>query len=79
MSATSTVATTARRTRRRCGRPSATRSRCTAGGSSSQGLADEQTSRSVDDEVRAAIEQGVAFALDAPFPDPSEVTEDVFA
>ena len=30
-------------------------------------------------EARAEIEQGLAFALDAPFPDPSEVTEDVYA
>jgi acetoin:2,6-dichlorophenolindophenol oxidoreductase subunit alpha len=31
------------------------------------------------EEARTEIEQGLAFALDAPFPDPSEVTEDVFA
>ena len=29
--------------------------------------------------MRAEIEAAVRFALDAPFPDPSEVTEDVFA
>jgi TPP-dependent pyruvate/acetoin dehydrogenase alpha subunit len=33
----------------------------------------------VEHEVRAEIEQGLGFALEAPFPDPSEVTEDVFA
>ena len=33
----------------------------------------------LEDEARAAIEQGLAFALEAPFPDPSEATEDVFA
>jgi TPP-dependent pyruvate/acetoin dehydrogenase alpha subunit len=33
----------------------------------------------VGQEARAAIEQGLAFALDAPYPDPSEVTEDVYA
>jgi acetoin:2,6-dichlorophenolindophenol oxidoreductase subunit alpha len=33
----------------------------------------------VENEARAEIEQGLAFALDAPFPDPSQVTEDVFA
>jgi acetoin:2,6-dichlorophenolindophenol oxidoreductase subunit alpha len=32
-----------------------------------------------EDEARAEIETGLSFALDAPFPDPSEVTEDVFA
>jgi len=31
------------------------------------------------DEARAEIEAGLAFALDAPFPDPSQVTEDVYA
>jgi TPP-dependent pyruvate/acetoin dehydrogenase alpha subunit len=33
----------------------------------------------IEDEARAEIETGLSFALDAPFPDPSEVTEDVFA
>jgi TPP-dependent pyruvate/acetoin dehydrogenase alpha subunit len=33
----------------------------------------------IEDEARDAVETGLAFALDAPFPDPSEVTEDVFA
>jgi acetoin:2,6-dichlorophenolindophenol oxidoreductase subunit alpha len=33
----------------------------------------------VGQEARAAIERGLAFALDAPYPDPSEVTEDVYA
>jgi acetoin:2,6-dichlorophenolindophenol oxidoreductase subunit alpha len=33
----------------------------------------------IEDVARAEIETGVAFALEAPFPDPSEVTEDVFA
>ncbi len=44
-----------------------------------QRLADEESLRAVDADVRAAIESAVAFALAAPFPDPSEVTEDVFA
>jgi acetoin:2,6-dichlorophenolindophenol oxidoreductase subunit alpha len=44
-----------------------------------QGHADDDRLHALDDEVRAAIAQGVAFALAAPFPDPSEVTEDVFA
>ena len=35
--------------------------------------------RRIEDEARTEIEQGLAFALEAPFPDPSEVTEDVFA
>ena len=33
----------------------------------------------IEDEAGAEIETGLAFALEAPFPDPSEVTEDVFA
>jgi TPP-dependent pyruvate/acetoin dehydrogenase alpha subunit len=33
----------------------------------------------LDEEVRTEIAGGVAFALAAPFPDPSEVTEDVYA
>jgi len=33
----------------------------------------------VGQEARTEIERGLAFALDAPFPDPSEVTEDVYA
>jgi pyruvate dehydrogenase E1 component alpha subunit len=35
--------------------------------------------RRLEDEARAEIERGLAFALEAPFPDPSEVEEDVFA
>ena len=33
----------------------------------------------IEDDVRDEVERGVRFALDAPFPDPSEVTDDVFA
>ncbi len=33
----------------------------------------------IEDEARAEIDSGVAFALEAPFPDPSQVTEDVYA
>jgi len=33
----------------------------------------------IEDESRAEIENGVQFALEATFPDPSQVTEDVFA
>jgi pyruvate dehydrogenase E1 component alpha subunit len=43
------------------------------------GHADDEALQQIDDEVRALVQRGVAFALDAPFPDPSEVTEDVFA
>jgi acetoin:2,6-dichlorophenolindophenol oxidoreductase subunit alpha len=33
----------------------------------------------ITDTARAEIEAGVQFALDAPFPDPSQVTEDLYA
>ena len=44
-----------------------------------QGLADDESLRAIEDDTRAIVERGAAFALDAPFPEPSEVTEDVFA
>ena len=44
-----------------------------------EGLADDDSLRAIDDDVRATIERGATFALDAPFPEASEVTEDVFA
>ena len=44
-----------------------------------QKLASAADLKRVEDEARAEIEQGVAFAIDAPFPDPSQVTEDVYA
>jgi acetoin:2,6-dichlorophenolindophenol oxidoreductase subunit alpha len=34
---------------------------------------------SIEDQVRGEIEAGVNFAISAPFPDPSEVTQDVYA
>ena len=44
-----------------------------------QGFADDEALKAIEDGARAEVESGVKFALDAPFPDPSEVTEDVFA
>jgi pyruvate dehydrogenase E1 component alpha subunit len=44
-----------------------------------EGLASAEQLEALDAEVRAVVEEGVAFALAAPFPDPSEVTEDVYA
>ncbi len=44
-----------------------------------QGLADDEGLAAIEDEARATVERGAAFGLAAPFPDPSEVTEDVFA
>jgi acetoin:2,6-dichlorophenolindophenol oxidoreductase subunit alpha len=35
--------------------------------------------QAIEEEARAEVERGVAFALDAPFPDPREVTDDVYA
>jgi len=39
---------------------------------------DEEGLKRIEDETRTEVEAGVRFALDAPFPDPSEVTEDVY-
>jgi pyruvate dehydrogenase E1 component alpha subunit len=44
-----------------------------------EGVADEKVLRAIDDEVVAEIEEALRFALEAPYPDPSEVAEDVFA
>jgi pyruvate dehydrogenase E1 component alpha subunit len=44
-----------------------------------QGLADDEALKAIEDEARAEVEAGVQFALDSPFPDASQVTEDVFA
>jgi acetoin:2,6-dichlorophenolindophenol oxidoreductase subunit alpha len=43
------------------------------------GLADADGLQALEDESRAEVERGVEDALAAPFPDPSEVTDDVFA
>jgi len=44
-----------------------------------QKLASPDDLKRLEDEARAEIESGLAFALETPFPDPSEVTEDVYA
>jgi pyruvate dehydrogenase E1 component alpha subunit len=44
-----------------------------------QKLASAADLEQLEQEARVEIERGLSFALDAPFPDPSEVTEDVFA
>jgi len=44
-----------------------------------QGLADAAALAAIEAEVREEIERGVRFALDAPFPEPGEVTDDVYA
>jgi pyruvate dehydrogenase E1 component alpha subunit len=43
------------------------------------GVADADALKGIEDDVRAEIESGLTFALDAPFPDPGEVDEDVYA
>ena len=45
----------------------------------SEKLATADDLRRVEADAREEIEQGLAFALDAPFPDASQVTEDVYA
>jgi len=44
-----------------------------------QGLADAARLAALEAEARGEIERGLRFALDAPFPEPDEVTDDVFA
>ena len=41
-------------------------------------VADESALETIEADQRAEVERGVAFALAAPYPDPSEVTEDVY-
>ncbi len=42
-------------------------------------MADSQTFKQIEQQVQAEIEAGEQFALDAPYPDPSEVDKDVYA
>lgn len=44
-----------------------------------QNLADEQFFEQIECSVRAEVEAGVQFALDAPYPQPEEVTQHVYA
>lgn len=44
-----------------------------------QGMASAETFEQIEQRVHAMVEAGEQFALNAPFPDPSEVAEDVYA
>lgn len=44
-----------------------------------QGLADAQTFEQIEQRVEAEVEAGEAFALNAAYPDPAEVTDHVYA
>src|SRR6266567_331167 len=44
-----------------------------------QSMADTGTFEKIEQRVRSEVEAGVQFALDEPFPDPSEVNQDVYA
>jgi pyruvate dehydrogenase E1 component alpha subunit len=44
-----------------------------------QRLADSTALEAIEAEAREEVERGAAFALEAPFPDPSEVRDDVYA
>lgn len=44
-----------------------------------QGVANEDTFTQIEQRVEAEVSAGEQFALDAPYPDPSEVTQDVYA
>jgi acetoin:2,6-dichlorophenolindophenol oxidoreductase subunit alpha len=50
-----------------------------AGRLSAAGAVRRDQLEALDEEVRTEVADGVAFALAAPFPDPSQVTEDVYA
>ena len=45
----------------------------------SSGLADQAQLEAIRGAAQAEVEAGAAFALNAPFPEPSEVTQDVYA
>lgn len=44
-----------------------------------QGMADERAFEQIEQRVRAEVEFGVQFALKAPFPEPGEVKQNVYA
>ncbi|MBV9256515.1 MAG: thiamine pyrophosphate-dependent dehydrogenase E1 component subunit alpha [Ktedonobacteraceae bacterium] len=44
-----------------------------------QGMVDNQTLQQIEQRVQDEVEAGEQFALDAPYPDPSEVDKDVYA
>jgi TPP-dependent pyruvate/acetoin dehydrogenase alpha subunit len=44
-----------------------------------QGMADSGTFEQIEQRVRAEVEAGEQFALNAPYPDPSEVEQNVYA
>jgi acetoin:2,6-dichlorophenolindophenol oxidoreductase subunit alpha len=52
---------------------------CLRGWLLEQGAVGPEALEAIEEEARAEVERGVAFALDAPFPDPREVTDDVYA
>ncbi len=44
-----------------------------------QGMAEQRTFEQIEQKVRAEVEAGEQFALNAPYPDPDEVEQDVYA
>jgi len=44
-----------------------------------QGMADNKTFEQIEQKVRAEVEAGEQFALNAPYPEPGEVEQDVYA
>ena len=44
-----------------------------------QGFATAEELDALEEEVKAEIEEAVTFARESPYPDPSEVWEDMFA
>ena len=44
-----------------------------------QGMADNRTFEQIEQKVRDEVEAGEQFALNAPYPEPGEVEQDVYA
>jgi pyruvate dehydrogenase E1 component alpha subunit len=45
----------------------------------SNGVADQNTIASIEGEVAAEVEAAVKFAIDAPYPSPDKVDQDIYA
>ena len=45
----------------------------------SQNLTDQAVLERIQADVKAEVEAGMQFAINAPYPDQSQVTEDVYA
>jgi pyruvate dehydrogenase E1 component alpha subunit len=44
-----------------------------------EGIADEETFKTIDKDIRAVVNEAASFAQDSPEPDPGELYTDVYA